>query len=883
MLQQSVSSKSVSQSSKEEVGSASDVRGSRTYSYEESFAASVEYFGGDTFAANVWLSKYALQAVRKNDDSPAEYLEKTPEAMHRRMAREFARIEARYPNPMSEDEIFDLFEGFRYVVPQGSPMSGIGNPHKVQSLSNCFVLNSPEDSYAGIMHVDQQQAQIMKRRGGVGFDISTLRPRGLPTANAAVTTDGVGVFMERYSNTTKEVAQGGRRGALMLTCDVHHPEVRTFATRKNDKTSCKKCGHEERTKVTGANVSLRLSDEFLEAVEKGEEYQLRWPVDSKKPTIEEWVDAGEVWDLIMDSAHQSAEPGLLFWDHARRMTPADIYSDEGFASTSTNPCGEIILSPGDSCRLSVCNLTAFVVDPFSANPSYDWEKYGDIVQKAQRLMDDLIDLEIEQIDKILTKIEEDPESESVKVIELSMWREIREAAVNGRRTGLGITGLGDTLAMMNLRYGSPKSLDFVESLYKHLAINSYTSSIRLAEERGAFPVCDVEKEKGHPFLERVLAELPAGVVEAYREHGRRNIANTTTAPTGSVSILTQTTSGIEPAFALAYMRRKKVNPDDANARVDFTDGTGDTWQHFHILHHVFAKWCEVTGRDFDEVLDRIQSGDMSDVEASPYHGAMANDIDWQARVEGQGRAQKWVCHAISSTVNLPRGTTVDTVKDVYMTAWRSGCKGVTLYVEGSRDGVLLREFEAMEEFQFHDAPKRPEKLECDVHHSRVKQGDAYLNWVFVVGKLEDKAYEIFGGFSDEIELAKKIKSGWVVKRSLKGGSKYDLHYGDEEDPHKVKDMVKVFNNPDQGVFTRIVSTALRHGTPVQFLVEQLQREREADMFTFSKGMSRVLKGYIPDGTKAGRTRKCPECAAEDSLVYQEGCVSCTACGHSKCG
>jgi ribonucleoside-diphosphate reductase alpha chain len=883
MLQQSVSAETPTPSPKAKSASTTSPSDQTVFSYDEAFEATVEYFDGDTFAANVWVAKYALQAARKNDGSPAEYLEKTPADMHRRLAREFARIEARYPNAMSEDEIFTLFEGFRYIVPQGSPMSGIGNPHKIQSLSNCFVIESPQDSYGGILHVDQEQAQIMKRRGGVGFDISTIRPKGLPTANAAVTTDGIGIFMERFSNTTKEVAQGGRRGALMQTCDVHHPEIATFASIKNQTTSCKKCGHEERTKVTGANVSVRLSDEFLEAVEKGESYQLRWPVDSSKPTIEKWVDAKEMWDLIIDNAHKSAEPGLLFWSHAKRMTPSDIYEAEGFGSTATNPCGEIILSPNDSCRLMVVNLASFVLNPFSEKPEYDWNKYAEVVQKAQRLMDDLIELEIEQVDKILAKIEADPETNVVKQDETALWTKIREAAVNGRRTGLGITGLGDAVAMMNLRYGSGDSLGFIEQLYKHLAINSYTSSIKMAEERGAFPVCDVSKEEGHPFIERILAELPQDVVATYREHGRRNIANTTTAPTGSVSILTQTTNGIEPAFALSYMRRKKVNPNDENVRVDFEDATGDSWQHFQILHHAFAKWCTVTGRDFDEVLARIQAGDMSDVEASPYFGAMANDIDWEAKVEAQGLAQKWVCHAISNTTNLPRGTDAETVKKVYMKAWKAGCKGATIYVEGSRDGVLLRDDEAEGTFSFHDAPKRPEKLECDVHHSRVKRGDEYMNWVFLVGKLEGKVYEIFGGFSEEIELSKKIKSGWLVKRSLKGGGKYDFYYGDEDDPNKIKDVVKVFDNPDQGVFTRIVSTSLRHGTPPQYLVEQLQREKAADMFTFAKGMARVLKGYIPDGTKAGRKTKCPECETEDSLVYQEGCVMCTACGHSKCG
>lgn len=846
-----------------------------TYSYDEVYDACMSYFDGDTFAVTTWIDKYALR------NSKNEILEKTPDDMHWRLVKELARIEAKYPSSLSEEDLYPYFRRFSKIVAQGSPMSGIGNPYKIQSLSNCFVIPSPFDSYAGILLTDQEQSQIMKRRGGVGFDISTIRPRGLPTANAAVTTDGIGVFMERYSHTCKEVAQGGRRGALMLSCDVHHPEILTFVRIKNELNK-----HGERVKVTNANVSVRLSDEFLDAVERDDTYELRWPVDSKDPQVSKMVRAREVWDEIISNAHASAEPGLLFWGNAKKNSPADIYTDEGFGSESTNPCGEIILSPYDSCRLMVVNLTTFVKDPFTSKSSFDWKEYGRTVRIAQRLMDDLVDLEIEQVDKILAKIEEDPEPDYVKAGEKRLWENIRVAAVNGRRTGLGITGLGDTVAMLNLTYGSDASLDLIEEIYKQLAVNSYTSSILLAKERGAFKVFSYEKEKDHPFVSRIISCLSPEMQEMYRKFGRRNIANTTTAPTGSLSTLAQSSSGFEPAFALRYLRRKKVKPDSPNVRIDSVDENGDSWMHFHILHHAFAKWCETTGRDLTEVLEKLgrKIPDLSDVQQSPYWGGMANDINWEKKVEAQGRAQKWVCHAISNTTNLPKGTPKEVVEKVYTAAWKHGCKGITVYVEGSRDGVLIREDSspAEEEFNSHNAPKRPERLECDIHRCRVKTGDAYAEWIFFVGLLNDKPYEIFGGVYDTVEIPKKIQTGWIVKRSFKNGGKYDLWFGDEEDPSKVKDLVRVFDDPNQGVFTRIVSTALRHGTPVQYLVEQLGREKDSDMFTFAKGMARVLKHYIPDGTTASE-KTCPECGTEGSMVYQEGCMSCTACGASKCG
>lgn len=821
------------------------------YTYEQVFEASLEYFEGDELAANTWVTKYALQ------DGARQYCEKTPKDMHWRLAREFARIEAKYPNPMSEDEIFGLLDHFKYIVPQGSPMSGIGNPFKVQSLSNCFVIESPADSYGGILMTDQEQVQIMKRRGGVGFDLSTIRPKGLPTANAAQTTDGIEIFMDRFSNSCREVAQGGRRGALMISLDVHHPQARDFAKIKRDLT-----------RITGANISLRLSDEFMTAVETNDKVQLRWPCDPKvKHTMEEFVDARELWDEIIESAHGCGEPGLLFWGNAQKYTPADIYVDEGFGSVSTNPCGEIILSPNDSCRLMVVNVAAFVTDPFTEQADFEWGKYEEVVGKAQRMMDDMIDLEIEQIDKILIKIENDPESTVIKATELNLWKKIRDAAERGRRTGLGVTAVGDTVAMMNLVYGSDDSIDFVERMYRSLAVASYRSSIEMAKDRGCFPVYSFRKEEGHPFIERILEAGGDEMREAYETHGRRNIANTTTAPCGSVSILTQTTAGIEPAYTLSYTRRKKINPNDEGATVDFIDELGDKWTEFTVRHHGFAKWQEIAGKTD------------ADVEESPYFGGTSNDIDWVQKVKMQGAAQAYICHAISNTTNLPADTDVETVKDVYMTAYKAGCKGVTVYVEGSRSGVLVQK-----KFIQHSAPKRPERLPCEIHRSNIKiDGNGMQQWIFFVGLMEGKPFEIFGGTTENIELPKKVESGWVVKRWFRSGGKYDFHYGDVDDPTKIKNIVNQFDNPDRGWATRMVSLSLRHGSPIQYVVEQLGRDKDADMFDFGKCMARVLKKYIPDGTTPRAVKICVDCGAEDSLRYQEGCVLCSSCGSSKCG
>ena len=820
--------------------------------FKEAYDKSLEYFDGDELAANVFVTKYALTSKE------GVLSEKTPDDMHRRLAREFARVEQKYPNPLTEEEIFDLFEDFKYIVPQGSPMSGIGNPHQIQSISNCFVIDPPHDSYGGICKADQELVQIAKRRGGVGFDLSTIRPKGMTTGNCARTTDGIEVFMDRFSNSCREVAQGGRRGALMLTISVHHPQIRDFVKIKKDLT-----------RVTGANISIRLTDEFLTSVENEGDFELRWPVDSSSPEVSKKVSAKDLWKEIVENAHATAEPGLLFWDNAKKLTPSDIYEDEGFGSKSTNPCGEIILSPYDSCRLMVVNLLSFVEDPYKPDASFDYKKMSEVVQKAQKLMDDMIDLEVEQVDKILEKIENDPEPDDVKKIERDLWERIKEQALRGRRTGLGVTAVGDTLAALNVTYGSERSIETVEKLYKTLAINAYISSCEMARDRGAFPIHSHEKEKGHTFMERLWSESPE-VYELSKEYGRRNIALTTTAPAGSVSVLTQTTSGIEPAFLVKYMRRKKINQEtDPHARIDYIDDTGDAWQEFDVYHHGFKKWMNTTG--------------LSEVEDSPYHKATSSDIDWVQKVKVQAAAQKWVCHAISNTTNLPNDTDVDTVKKIYMEGWKSGCKGVTIYRDGCRSGVLVSNNETTEEtasdsFKTHSAPGRPDSLECSIHHATIK-GQA---WTILVGLMDGKPYEVMGGLQKYIEIPRKYKKGVIIKHHYKTkNSRYDLHIGKNGDSFIIKDLVSVFDNPNHAGYTRTISLALRHGAPIQYVVEQLQKDTEMDMFSFSKVIARVLKTYISDGTASGKS-VCENCGAEGSLVYQEGCVTCTACGSSKC-
>lgn len=1139
------------------------------YSREDAIKFSIDYFNGDELAASVFVDKYAL----KNDDG--ELLEKTPDDMHRRLAKELARIESKYPNPLSEEEIFESIKNFKYIVPQGSPMAGIGNDNQVMSISNCFVIGSPEDSYGGIMKSDEELAQLMKRRAGVGLDISKIRPKGTKTKNAAKTTDGIGVFMERFSNTCREVAQNGRRGAEMISISVHHPEVETFIKIKQDKK-----------KVTGANISVKLTDEFMNAVKNNEDYEQRWPVDSNNPKIKRKVNARDIWNQIIYCAWTSAEPGLLFWDNVEKNTPADIY--DAFKSISTNPCqpawatvltpsgirnfsdidvgdkiwssegwttvvnkwssgikdvyeykttcgifygtenhrvisngskveakdansidilsneytdvvnldpqdimdglvigdgsvhgasnnlvylivgkkdtdyissevshlmtkyrpgikegaweitttvdaselpktylrkiptrfvhgskekvcgflrglftangtvsgqrvclkatsfdvikdvmfmlssigirsyystnktkenvfdngtytirenydvnittdrekfyksigfiqkykmeklqkliskmgkfdkpnkktykiketkfvsteevfditvdnnshtywtgglnvsncGEINLSPYDSCRLVAQNVLSFVKNPYTKDAYFDWEFFHKYTQMAQRYMDDIVEIELEQINKIIAKIESDPEANDIKHRELTLWLNIKQACENGRRTGLGITALGDALAALGIKYGSKESIDMTENIYKALAMSAYTSSIIMAKERGSFKVFDYEKEKDHVFVSKIVNELSEEYKEMYKQYGRRNIALTTTAPTGSVSILTQTSSGIEPVFMLSYSRRKKINPSET-LEPDFIDANGDKWTTHKIYHHELKKWMDITGQ--------------TDENLSPWFGGTAQDIDWVASVDLQAAAQKWVCHSISKTCNLPNDATQETVADVYMRAWESGCKGFTVYRDGCRDGVLITNTEKKEEeFQEHNAPKRPKILECDIHQVKIK-GDA---WTIFVGLMNGKPYELMGGKSSFVNISKKITKGKLVKNSKKNGSNksvYDLHYGDEESPTVIKDIVRTFENPTEGEFSRIVSLSLRHGAPVQYLVEQLQKDDEGDLYSFSKVLARVLKTYIKDGVKI--KSKCSNCGSTN-LIYQEGCLVCTDCGHGKCG
>jgi len=817
----------------------------------------VEYFGGDDLAADVF-NKYALR------DVDGKRLETLPTDTFRRLSKEFARIEAKYPNPMSEDEIFSLLDGFKKVVPQGSPLSGIGNPYQLQSLSNCFVIDQPHDSYGGILFADQEQVQIMKRRGGVGMDVSKIRPKGQPTTNAARTTDGIGVFMERFSNSTREVAQGGRRGALMLTIDCRHPEIETFIDIKRDLK-----------KVTGANISIRFTDEFMQAVESNTGFCLRWPVEAHPEDAEivKMVDAKQIWDKFVDAAWTSAEPGALFWDTVVNNGIVDCYSDVGYKTISTNPCGEIPLSPYDSCRLMVVNLTTFVSNPFTPNAKFNYDDFISVVGKAQRLMDDLVDLEVECVDRILEKIENDPQPNSVKMIEKMLWAKIREAGLNGRRTGLGITGLGDTLAALNIQYGSQLSIETTEAIYQYLAMGAHRSSCQMAVERGAFKVFDYNKEKDHPYLSRVMNACGDDVLKQWQTTGRRNIALTTTAPVGSISCLTQTTSGIEPAFLLSYKRRRKITQGDTKSVADYVDPMGDKWQEYTVYHHWFKKWMDVTGK--------------TDPKESPYWGGTANDIDWSKSVEIQAAAQKWIDHSISKTCNLPNSATRETVNDVYLKAWRTGCKGFTVYRDGCRTGVLVATDEKKDEKPKTAAdvhPKRPKELPCDIHRVGVKdESGKTQSWMVLVGLKDGKPYEVFSGLANHIEVPKKTKAGTLIKNGkVNGISTYNLRVPvGADDEILFKDVANLFANPTQGAFSRTISLALRHEVPVNFVVDQLQKDKDSDMFTYARCIARVLKGYIPDGTKSTSEKKCKECGS-DQVFYMEGCLTCQSCGSSKC-
>jgi len=837
------------------------------YTYDEALKAATEYFDGDELAAGVWLNKYALK------DSYGNIFEQNPDDMHRRMAKEIARIENNYPSPLSEAEIFALLAKFKYIVPQGGPMTGIGNKHQVASLSNCFVIGNDgkSDSYGGIMKVDEEQVQLMKRRGGVGHDLSGIRPTGSPVKNSALTSTGVVPFMERYSNSTREVAQDGRRGALMLSISIKHPDAERFIDAKMDGT-----------KVTGANVSVRIDDEFMKAVKSGGTYRQQYPIDSDKPTHVNEVDARRIWDKIIHNAWSSAEPGILFWDTITRESIPDCYADVGFKTTSTNPCGEIPLCPYDSCRLLAINLYSYVEKPFTAEASFNFEKFEAHGRLAQRIADDIIDLEMEKIDAIIAKIDADPEDEEIKRTERTLWLKIQEKCIQGRRTGIGITGEGDMLAALGITYGAEESISFTEKVHKSLALSVYNGSVSLAKDRGSFPIFDWKKEVENPFIQR-LAEADPQLIKDMKEHGRRNIASLTIAPTGTTSMMTQTSSGIEPVFMVSYKRRKKINPNDQNTRTDFVDQVGDHWQEFAVFHHKFADWLKVKGLDVNEVRLWNDEDLNKLIEESPYYKATANDVDWVNKVHLQGRVQQWIDHSISVTVNIPNETTEEMVASIYETGWESGCKGITVYRDGSRSGVLISDTpETKEVVAENKAPVRPKSLESHV----VRFNNNSEKWIAVVGILNDRPYEVFTGHAeDSFHLPKAVDTGFVIKGKDEetGKTRYDFRYKDKDGYFVTIEGLSRSFDPEFWNYARLISGVLRHGMPIADVVNMVENLHLSDdtLNTWKNGVIRALKQYVPAGTAAEGV-ECSECGQE-SLVYEEGCLSCKNCGHSKCG
>ncbi len=848
----------------------------KTYSHDEAFEASRRYFDGDELAARVWVSKYALK------DSFGHIFELTPDDMHRRLASEIHRIEKKYPSPMSEDEIFDLLRDFRYIVPQGSPMSGIGNNYQVGSLSNCFVigLDGCPDSYGGIIRIDEEQVQLMKRRGGVGHDLSHIRPKGTPVKNSALTSTGLVPFMERYSNSTREVAQDGRRGALMMTVSIKHPDSEAFIDAKMTEG-----------KVTGANVSVRIDDEFMHAAESGIPYRQHYPVDAKDESAimsGKEIDARALWNKIIHNAWKSAEPGVLFWDTITRESVPDCYADLGFRTISTNPCGEIPLCPYDSCRLLAINLYSYVRKPFTPEASFDYELFAEHVGKAQRIMDDIIDLEQEKIDAILKKIDADPEPDEVKSSERNLWMKIREKTLKGRRTGVGTTAEGDMIAAMGLRYGTPEATEFSVGVHRALALAAYRSSAIMAGERGAFEVYDFEREKNNPFIKR-LTEADPELLRLLEQKGRRNIACLTIAPTGTVSILTRTSSGIEPVFMPVYKRRRKVNPNDSDVRVDYIDETGEAFEEYIVYHPKFLEWMKVNG--IEARTDYSQTEIDALVARSPYAGATANEIDWLEKVKMQGQIQKWVDHSISVTINLPADVSEETVNKLYLEAWHQGCKGCTVYRDGSRSGVLIaasdkkKESEAPATFpEIHPhVTKRPIELEADV----VRFQNNKEKWIAFVGLRDGHPYEIFTGLADDedgIFCPKSVTHGKIIKAvDADGNKRYDFQFINKRGYKTTIEGLSDKFNPEYWNYAKLISGVLRYGMPIDQVLK-LVGGLELDSLsinTWKMGVERALKKYLPNGTKAnGQT--CPNCGQE-TLVYQEGCLICTSCGASKCG
>ena len=844
----------------------------KTYSYDEAYNASLQYFKGDELAARVWVNKYAVK------DSFGNIYEKSPEDMHWRIANEVARIEAKYPNALSAQELFDLLDHFKYIVPQGSPMTGIGNDYQVASLSNCFVigLEGAADSYGAIIRIDEEQVQLMKRRGGVGHDLSHIRPKGSPVKNSALTSTGLVPFMERYSNSTREVAQDGRRGALMLSVSIKHPDSEAFIDAKMTEG-----------KVTGANVSVKLDDEFMQAAVEGRMYTQQFPIDSDHPMVSKQINASALWKKIVHNAWKSAEPGVLFWDTIIRESVPDCYADLGFRTVSTNPCGEIPLCPYDSCRLLAINLYSYVINPFTPEARFDFDLFKKHIALAQRIMDDIIDLELEKIERIMEKIDADPESEEVKGAERHLWEKIYRKSGLGRRTGVGITAEGDMLAAMGLHYGTEEATEFSEQVHKTVALEAYRSSVNMAKERGAFEIYDAEREKNNPFINRIKDADPA-LYEDMIRYGRRNIACLTIAPTGTTSLMTQTTSGIEPVFMPVYMRRRKVNPNDANVRVDFVDETGDAFEEYVVFHHKFLTWMEVNGYDPNKHYTQEEIDDL--VAKSPYYKATSNDVDWLMKVKMQGRIQKWVDHSISVTINLPNSVDEELVNRLYVEAWRSGCKGCTVYRDGSRAGVLIstKKDKKKEEEECHCKPPqvvevRPKVLEADV----VRFQNNKEKWVAFVGLLDGRPYEIFTGLQDDEEgivLPKSVTSGRIIKNYDEDGVKrYDFQFENKRGYKMTIEGLSEKFNKEYWNYAKLISGVLRWRMPIEQvikLVGSLQLDSE-NINTWKNGVERALKKYVQDGTEA-KGVKCPNCGHE-TLVYQEGCLICKTCGSSRCG
>ena len=841
-----------------------------TYTFDEAYAASLDYFTGDELAAKVWVNKYALK------DAYGNIYEQSPADMHRRLAREIARVERKYPNPLTEDQLFELFDHFRYIVPQGSPMTGIGNDHQIASLSNCFVIGveGNADSYGAVIRIDEEQVQLMKRRGGVGHDLSHIRPKGSPVKNSALTSTGLVPFMERYSNSTREVAQDGRRGALMLTVSIKHPDAESFIDAKMTEG-----------KVTGANVSVKIDDEFMQAVINDTPYRQQYPIAGPDPMVKKDISARSLWKKIIHNAWKSAEPGVLFWDTILRESVPDSYADLGFRTVSTNPCGEIPLCPYDSCRLLAINLYSYVVNPFTPDAHFDFNLFKKHVGLAQRIMDDIIDLESEKIDKILEKIDSDPEADEIKRAERELWQRIRRKTLMGRRTGVGITAEGDMLAALNLRYGTEEATDVAEEIQKTLALAAYSSSVELARDRGAFEIYDAEREKNNPFIAR-LREADPALYERMTKFGRRNIACLTIAPTGTTSLMTQTTSGIEPVFLPVYKRRRKVNPNDTDVHIDYVDETGDAFEEYVVFHHKFVTWMLANGYPAAKKYTSAEIDDM--IAHSPYYKATSNDVDWVQKVKMQGRIQRWVDHSISVTINLPNDVSEDLVDQLYVEAWRSGCKGCTVYRDGSRAGVLISAEDKKKKGETKMAPPqivstRPQELDADV----VKFQNNREKWIAFVGLLNGRPYEIFTGLADDEEgimLPKTVEKGSIIKSYDSDGRKhYDFQFKNKRGFKMTLEGLDSKFEPEYWNYAKLISGVLRYGMPITQvikLVQEMELNNES-INTWKNGVARALKKYLPNGTEV-KGQECPNCGSE-TLVYQEGCLLCANCGATECG